>query len=565
MTAISPILKTMDYIQEILFEPSVIQAIIVLSSVCAIGLYLGKIKFFGISLGVTFVFFIGILAGHFGLKINKDMLDFAQNFGLIIFVYALGLQVGPGFFSSLKKGGVKLNIMSLTLIFIGLAFTIVLSWTTNISLSDLMGLLSGAVTNTPMLGAAQQAILQIHPGDTEHVTRMALACAVAYPLGVIGVILAIIILKKMFLKGEDKAIRDRDDKTYVGEYHVSNPAVYGKTIKEIMHPLDMHFVISRAWHDGKVSIPTSDTRIYKNDHLLIISGKSEVDSIKTIFGEQEETDWNRPDIDWNAIDSLLVSRHVLVTNSKMDGVKLGSLRLRNAYGINITRVNRAGINLVASPSLRLQSGDRLTIVGETKAIDNCSKILGNEAKELNNPNLIAIFIGLVLGLLLGAIPVMIPGMSMPIKLGLAGGPIIVGILMGAFGPRFHLTTYTTQSANLMIRQLGITTYLAGLGLASGEHFFDTVFCREGLIWVIIGLALAVVPVLIVGIIAGKFFRVDYAHNVGMLCGSMANPMALNYANTTVKGDEPSVAYATVYPLAIFVRVITAQLVLLIFQ
>lgn len=555
----------MDYIQEIFFEPSVIQAVIVLSLVCAIGLYLGRIKFRGISLGVTFVFFIGILAGHFGLKINSDMLDFAQNFGLIIFVYTLGLQVGPGFFSSLKKGGVKLNLLSMALVAIGLVFTLVLSWTTGISLSDMMGLLSGSVTNTPMLGAAQQAMLQISPDDSEGVARMALACAVAYPLGVIGVIIAIIILRKMFDKDAGKNLRNLEDKTYVGEYHVSNPAVYGKTIKDIMMPLDMHFVISRVWHDGRVSIPASDTKIQKNDHLLIISGKGEVDSIKTIFGEQDETDWNRPDIDWNAIDSLLVSRHVLVTNSKMDGVKLGSLRLRNAYGINITRVNRAGINLVASPSLRLQTGDKLTIVGETKAIDNCSKILGNEAKELNNPNLIAIFIGLVLGLLLGSVPFMIPGMSMPIKLGLAGGPIIVGILMGAFGSRFHLTTYTTQSANLMLRQFGITTYLAGLGLASGEHFFETVFCMEGLLWIVLGLALALIPVLAVGIIAGRFFKVDYARNAGMLCGSMANPMALNYANSTVKGDEPSVAYATVYPLAIFVRVITAQLVLILFS
>ena len=555
----------MDYIQEILFEPSVIQAVIVLSLICATGLYLGRIRILGISLGVTFVFFVGILAGHLGLKINKDMLDFAQNFGLIIFVYTLGLQVGPGFFSSLKKGGVKLNLLSLSLVALGLIFILVLNWTTRMPLSDLMGLLSGSVTNTPMLGAARQALLQMHPDGGENVTRMALACAVAYPLGVIGVILAIIVLKRMFAKDSERSIKNAEDKTYVGEYHVSNPAVFGKTIKEIMLPLDMHFVISRIWHDGKVSIPASDTRIQKNDHLLIISGKSEVDSIMTIFGEQENIDWNRPDIDWNAIDSLLVSRHVLVTNSKMDGVKLGSLRLRNAYGINITRVNRAGINLVASPALRLQSGDRLTIVGEAKAIDNCSKILGNEAKELNNPNLIAIFIGLTLGLLLGSVPFMIPGMGMPIKLGLAGGPIIIGILMGAFGSRFHLTTYTTQSANLMLRQFGITTYLAGLGLASGEHFFETVFCKEGLVWIALGLALAVIPVLITGIIAGKFFKVDYARNAGMLCGSMANPMALNYANSTVKGDEPSVAYATVYPLAIFVRVITAQLILLIFS
>lgn len=556
----------MNWLQETLFQPTVIQAVIVISIVCAIGLYLGRLKFFGISLGVTFVFFVGILAGHFGITVNKDMLAFAQNFGLVIFVYTLGLQVGPGFFSSLKKGGVKLNMLSLGLIFIGLIFTLALHWTFRMPLSDLMGLLSGAVTNTPMLGAAQQALLQVDPGDSESVTRMALGCAVAYPLGVIGVILAIIVLRKLFMKGSSKPSGEgNEDKTYVGEYHVSNPAVFGKTIKEIMLHIDRHFVISRAWHNGKVSIPTSETIINEGDNLLIISGRGDVESIRTIFGEQENIDWNKADIDWNAIDSLLVSRHVLVTNSKMDGVKLGSLRLRNAYGINITRVNRAGINLVASPQLRLQTGDRLTIVGEAKAIDNCGKILGNEAKELNNPNLIAIFIGLTLGLLLGSIPFMIPGMSMPIKLGLAGGPIIIGILMGAFGSRFHLTTYTTQSANLMMRQFGITTYLAGLGIDSGAHFFETVFCAEGLIWVVIGFSLALVPVLITGIAATKFFKVDYAHSVGMLCGSMANPMALNYANTTVSGDEPSVAYATVYPLAIFIRVISAQLVIIIFS
>lgn len=555
----------MNWFLETLTQPTVIQAAIIISAVCALGLYLGKLKFFGISLGVTFVFFIGILAGHFGVRLNKDMLSFAQNFGLIIFVYTLGLQVGPGFFSSLRKGGVKLNMMSLGLIFTGLLCVLAIHWASGMSLSDLMGLFSGSVTNTPMLGAAQQALLQVQPDNSEGVTRMALGCAVAYPLGVIGMILAIIVLRKIFSKqaGEPSG-EGNEDKTYVGEYHVSNPAIFGKTIKEVMQHIDRHFVISRTWHDGKVSIPTSSTPLQKGDHLLVISGKGDVEHIKTLFGEQDSTDWNKPDIDWNAIDSLLVSRHVLVTNNKMDGVKLGSLRLRNAYGINITRVNRAGINLVASPELRLQTGDKLTIVGEAKAIDNCGKILGNEEKELNNPNLIAIFIGLAIGLLLGSIPIMIPGMSMPIKLGLAGGPIIIGILMGAFGHRFHLTTYTTRSANLMIRQFGITTYLAGLGLDSGEHFFETVFCPEGILWIIIGFALAIVPVLIVGLISAKIFKVDYAHNIGMLCGSMANPMALNYANTTVSGDQPSVAYATVYPLAIFMRVITAQIILMIF-
>ena len=325
-----------------------------------------------------------------------------------------------------------------------------------------------------------------------------------------------------------------------------------------------HFVISRIWRNGKVSIPTSDTLLNEHDHLLIISVKSDVENIKTLFGEQENVDWNKEGIDWNAIDSQLISRRIVVSRSKINGVKLGSLRLRNLYGINITRVNRAGIDLLASPDLHLQIGDRLTIVGEANSVNTVGKILGDEIKRLNNPNLLSVFIGISLGLLLGALPISIPGISMPIKLGLAGGPIIVGILMGAFGPRFHLTTYTTMSANLMLRQLGIIIYLAGLGIESGANFFETVFRTEGLLWIGLGFLLTIVPVLIVGYIASQFLKLDYAHNVGMLCGCMANPMALNYANTTVEGDSPSVAYATVYPFSMFIRVISAQLLLMFF-
>ena len=556
----------MNWIQEILCQPSVIQTVIVLSVVSAAGVYLGKLKFFGISLGVTFVFFTGIVASHFGVKVNHDMLAFAQNFGLILFIYTLGLQVGPGFFSSLKKGGVKLNMLSMGVVFLGTLMALVLTWATDIPLSDMMGLLSGAVTNTPMLGAAQQALLQVDPDNAKGATDMALACAVAYPLGVIGVILAIIVLKKVFNVQDSKASpKENATKTYVAEFLVSNPAIFGKSIKEAMHMTDRHFVISRIWRDGKVRIPTSDTLLQKGDQLLVVSVKADVENATALFGEQEyEEDWNKEDIDWNAIDSQLISRRILVTRNKINGVKLGSLRLRNLYGINITRVNRAGIDLLASPDLHLQVGDKLTIVGEANSVNNVGKLLGDEAKRLNKPNLLAIFIGLAVGVFLGAIPLSIPGMSTPVKLGIAGGPIIVGILMGAFGPRIHLTTYTTESANLMMREFGLVIYLAGLGLDSGEHFFETVFRTEGLIWVAIGFALAIVPVLIMGWIATKFCKVDYAHNVGMLCGSMANPMALNYANTTVAGDEPSVAYATVYPLSIFVRVITAQLILLIF-
>ena len=553
----------MNWLQEAFLEPTMVQAVIIISLVSALGLYLGRIKIFGISLGITFVFFAGILAGHLGIVVNKDMLYFAQSFGLILFVYALGLQVGPGFFSSLKKGGVAMNMMGLGVILLGLIMTVGLHWVTGVSLSNMVGLLCGAVTNTPALGAAQQALLQIDPANTKGVTDMALACAVAYPLGVVG--LAIIILRALFADKKQKDLKEqRDTTTYVAEFHVSNPAIYEKSIKDVMKLTDKHFVISRVWRNGKVSIPTSDTLLHEHDHLLIISVKSDVENIKVLFGEQENVDWNKADIDWNAIDSQLISRRIAVTRNRVNGVKLGSLRLRNLYGINITRVNRAGIDLLASPDLRLQIGDRLTIVGEANSVNTVGKILGDEIKRLNNPNLLAVFIGISLGMLLGALPITLPGMSTPVKLGIAGGPIIVGILMGAFGPRFHLTTYTTMSANLMLRQLGIIIYLAGLGIDSGVHFFETVFRAEGLLWIGLGFLLTIVPVLIVGFISSQFFKLDYAHNVGMLCGSMANPMALSYANTTVDGDEPSVSYATVYPLSMFIRVISAQLVLMLF-
>lgn len=557
----------MNWLQDTFLQPTMVQAVAIISIVSAIGIYLGRLKIFGISLGITFVFFTGILAGHLGIEVNKDMLCFAQNFGLIIFVYTLGLQVGPGFFSSLKKGGILLNSIALSVVFLGLLSALILHWTTDVSLPNMIGLLCGAVTNTPALGAAQQALQQVDPTNTRGVTDMALACAVTYPLGVVGVILAIIILKALFHKESLKGAETKDNsaQTYVAEFQVCNPAIYHKSIKEIMSLIDKHFVISRVWRNGKVSIPTSDTTLEEKDHLLVISVKSDVENIKLLFGEQENIDWNKADIDWNAIDSQLISKRIIVTRNRINGVKLGSLRLRNLYGINITRVTRAGIDLLASPDLHLQMGDKLTIVGEANSVNNVGKILGDEIKRLREPNILAIFIGLTFGVVIGSIPISIPGMSMPIKLGIAGGPIIVGILMGAFGPRLHLTTYTTQSANLMVRQLGIVVYLAGLGLESGVHFFETVFRAEGLLWIGLGFALTIVPVLIIGYIASRFFQISYAKNVGMLCGSMANPMALNYANSTVNGDEPSVAYATVYPLSMFVRVISAQLVILLFQ
>ena len=556
---------SMNWFKELLTTPDFIQAVLVISLICGTGLTFGKIKLFGVSLGATFVFFTGIIAGHFGLSVNPDMLAALQNFGLILFIYALGVQVGPGFFASLKKGGFRLNMLAILLMVTGTILMLVLHWTTGVNLADMMGLFSGAVTNTPMLGAAQQALLQTDPGAANEANNMAMACAVGYPFGLIGMVLCVVILQKLTApKRNKKQILGRSDNTFITEYVVSNPEIFNKSIQNIRSTADCQFVISRIWKDGQVIIPTGETIIEENEHILVISGKNDVGSLTRLFGPQENVDWNKKDIDWNAIDSQLVSRKVLVTKSEINGKKLGDLRLRNSFGINITRVNRAGIDLLPSRSLRLQLGDRLTIVGEARSIENAALILGNEAKQLRTPNLTSIFTGIVIGLILGSIPFVIPGMSVPVKLGIAGGPIIVGILMGAFGPRFHLATYMSQSANLMLRQLGLTIYLAGLGLSAGARFFSTVFSVEGLMWVAISCALAIIPVLITGLFASRIFKTDYAENIGMLCGGMANPIALNFANSTTEGDEPAVAYATVYPISMFLRVISAQIIMLAF-
>lgn len=604
----------MSWFLDLFRQQTFIQAIVVLSLICAVGLLCNKIKIKGVSLGVTFVFFAGIVAGHLGLGIDPQMLSLAQNFGLILFVYSLGVQVGPSFFPSLKKGGIKLNLLAFGVLVLGTGLCLGLGALCGVSVPVSMGLLSGAVTNTPMLGAAQQALLDSNPGAVNVSNEMAMACAVGYPFGVVGVILCVIILKAAFQKKSSQPIDNHDNPTFVTEFRVSNPAIFGKTIKEIMHGLPFHLVVSRVWKfaseedykaaseggrmigdnikegnisewgtkeasatvgkneaeiiiprkvEGKVIIPNGDTVLEEGEHLLVLCKEREKGLAEKLFGEVVDKDWNKKDIDWNAIDGQLVSRHVLVTKAKVNGAKLGDLHLRNTYGINITRVNRAGIDILPSSSLRLQMGDRLTIVGQSQAIERVAGVLGNQVKELRNPNLFSLFVGIILGLVLGSIPLALPGMSVPIKLGIAGGPIVVGILMGAFGPRLHIMTYTTHSASLMLRQLGLTVYLAGLGLSAGPGFFETVFRPEGLLWIGISVALAVVPVLIIGFIAGKACRTEYATNVGMLCGAMANPIALNYALSTVDDDEPSVAYATVYPICIFLRVISAQLIILL--
>lgn len=552
----------MNWLNSIFIDHSVVQAVIVIGMISAIGLALGKISIYGVSLGVTFVFFAGIAAGHFGLSIDPQMLNYAESFGLIVFVYALGLQVGPGFFGSFRKGGMTLNLLALAVILVGTAMTLMFHYTTGVSLPDMVGILSGAVTNTPALGAAQQTLKQMHMDAADP----ALGCAVTYPFGVVGVILGVILLRKLFPRriAENQPEEDKAKHTFIAGFAVRNPGIFGKNIKEVAQLASYHFVISRLWRNGKVTIPTSDVVLQEGDHLLVITTEAEVEALSILFGEEEKTDWNKQDIDWNAIDSQLISQRIVITRSEINGKKLGSLKLRNHYGINITRIYRAGVQLLPTSELVLQLGDKLTVVGEAAAISNVEKVLGNRIISLKEPNLIAVFVGIVLGLALGAIPFSIPGVSFPVKLGIAGGPIIVGILLGAFGPRVHMITYTTRSANLMLRGLGLSMYLACLGLDAGAHFFETVFRAEGLLWIALGFAITLLPVLLVAIVALKWMKIDFGSLSGMLCGSMANPMALNYVNATVEGDNPAVSYATVYPLSMFIRVILAQLVLMLF-
>lgn len=551
----------MAYFSTLFLEHSALQAIIVLSLISAVGVLLGRVRLFGISLGTAFIFFVGILAGHFGLTIDPAMLHYAESFGLVLFVYALGLQVGPGFFASMRTSGVRLLIPSVAVLLIGTLLAIGLAYGCGVSIPDMAGILCGATTNTPALGAAQQTLAQLGL-DT---SGAALSCALTYPLGVVGVILAIIFLRRCFVRPTDLAGPDSEHRKniFIASYRLTNPAVFGKSVAELAAESHHHFVISRMWRDGHVSIPTSEKRLAANDILMVITTPQEADALRLIFGEQEAKDWNAENIDWNKIDSQLISQRILVTRPEINGKRLSSLRLRNNYGINISRVYRSGVQLLATPDLILQLGDRLTVVGEAEDIKNVEKILGNAVKSLNEPNLVSVFVGIILGLIVGAIPLSIPGISVPVKLGLAGGPILVGILIGTFGPRLHMITYTTRSANMMLRALGLDLYLACLGLDSGAHFFETVVRPEGALWLGLGVMITFVPVVLVGVAALRWIRLDFGSISGLLCGSMANPMALGYANDTIEGDNPSVAYATVYPVCMFLRVILIQLVLML--
>ena len=557
----------MNWINELIWGQGVGHSILLLSFVIALGIQLGKIKIFGVSLGITFVLFVGIIMGHFGITINPHVIHFFQEFGLILFVYSVGMQVGPGFFSSFRQGGITLNMLACGVIFLGVLTTIVIHYVTNIPMPTMVGILSGAVTNTPGLGAAQQAFSDMH-GVSDNSIPM--GYAVAYPLGVIGIILSTIIIRYVFrvsFQKENEMLEKEDNSHANGAIPISlvvkNPAIFNKKVREISSLLEHRdFVISRIWRDNdkKIEMVSADTVLQENDKVFVITTEQDAETLKIFIGEAIDMERKQ----WIRMESHFINRRILITKPELNGKHLGDLKLRKLYGINITRINRAGVDLVAKPNLTLQVGDRVNVVGTEASIANVEKVLGNSLKRLNEPNLIAIFVGIALGIFLGSIPMTFPGIPQPIKLGLAGGPLIVAILISRFGYHYKLITYTTQSANFMLREVGIAMFLACVGLRAGDGFVDTIINDGGFAWIGYGVIITMLPLLTIGFIARYFFKINYFTLMGLIAGSTTDPPALAYSNQTAGNDAPSVGYATVYPLTMFLRVLTAQLLILFF-
>lgn len=555
----------MEWLIELITGTSIAHSILVMALVISIGLLLGKVKIFGISLGTTWILFFGIFLGHIGLQVDENILHFLKEFGLILFIYSIGMQVGPSFFSSFKQGGITLNILASGVVLLGVLVTYIIHLVTGLPIATMVGILSGAVTNTPGLGAAQQTYTDVM-GTTD--PTIATAYAVAYPLGVVGIILSIVLFRYIFKVNfaKENSTLDGNDASKMTEAHmyslqVMNPSIFGKNIREVKRLIDKEFVISRVLYakTGVLDVPQTKTILEENDKILVVSNLKNIDVIEAFIGQRIDMDRS----EWNKLDSQLVSRRISITKPAINGRSIGSLKLRNLFGINITRVNRAGVDLIADSRLQLQLGDRVTVVGSEESIANVEKFLGNSLKRLREPNLISIFIGIALGVLLGSIPFMIPGVPQPVKLGLAGGPLIVAILISKFGPKYKLITYTTMSANLMLREIGIALFLACVGLGAGENFVETVV-NGGYKWVGYGVIITVVPLLVIGTIGRKVYKLNYFTLMGLIAGSMTDPPALSYANATAGNDMPAVSYATVYPLTMFLRVITAQLLILLF-
>lgn len=556
--------SVISWLQEMFLIPSGTQTIIILSIVSGIGLLLGRMRIASISLGVTFVFFVGILFAHFGVQTVESMTSFIQSFGLALFVYALGVEVGPSFFPSLKSKGIGYNLQGIFLLVITYIMVIVIHYSLGISMGNILGVMSGAATNTPVLAAVQSTLQSLHPTEPKLGADAAMATAVTYPFGVVGVILSLALLFRI-APTTSKTEKSEFRAAYIAEFEILTEGLCGHTVKDIVQNTKKHFIISRIWRKDELLLPSSTTQLYKHDHILVLCHQEDAEELGAFFGKRDDQqDWNRPDINWDAIDARLNSKRIIITNPKLNGVKLGTLKLRNKYSLNITRIDRAGVELLASPDLYLQTGDRLVVVGEAGAVSQVEKLMGNSIQTLDKPRLVSFFLGLALGCLLGSIPLFIPGMSIPLKLGLAGGPIVMGILIGAFGARLKVSTFMTNSATQLIKQIGLVLYLAGLGLSTGGHFADTLLNGDGLLWLGLGALITVGPILISGGINIFILKKGYAETAGMLCGSVANPFALDYAVDITESRNCSVAYATVYPVIMFLRIISAQILLILF-
>ena len=545
-----------------LWGGGVAHSVLILSLVIAFGIMLAKIKVARVSLGTTWILSVGVVFGHFDMTLNEHLLHFMKEFGLILFVYSIGLQVGPGFFSAFKKGGLTLNLLAMLVVFLGVVITIILHFVTGTPITTMVGILSGAVTNTPGLGAAQQANSDLNGIDAPEI---ALGYAVAYPLGVVGIILSLIALKYILrINTKTEEAEAERGLGHIQEltvrpisFEIRNEAIDGKKIKDIRPLMNRDFVISRVqYHDGQgTELANSDTVLHLNDKILVISTPKDIEAISVFFGKQI-------DMQWEQLDKKLISRRILITKPELNGKMLSQLKIRNNFGASITRVNRSGVDLVAAPQLQLQMGDRVTIVGSELAVSHAEKVLGNSMKRLDHPNLIPIFLGIALGCILGSTPFVFPGIPQPVKLGLAGGPLIVSILISRFGPQYKMITYTTMSANLMLREIGISLFLACVGLGAGKGFVETVIYDGGYVWVGYGVIITIVPLLIAGLVGRYVFKLNYYTLIGVLGGSTTNPPALAYSNDLTSCDAPAVGYATVYPLTMFLRVLTAQILIL---
>lgn len=555
---------------ELIFGTGIAHTILLFALVIATGIYLGRFKFKSISIGSTWILFVGILLSHFGFRGDPHILAFMKDFGLILFVFSIGLQVGPGFFHTFRKGGVTLNLLAVTMVVLAVVVTVVLHFVTGEDLRIMTGVMSGAVTNTPGLGAAQQTLSDAmtaegiaQPQVSAASSSLASAYAVAYPIGVLGVIMLLILFKAVFKVDLEKEKQALDDESASGNnairasYEVCNPAIFGMTVGALIKEDGGRFVISRIDKGGEIQTPGPSTLLEEGDKVLVITSQPYEEPVKILFGKEVSI----PFSDWISHESSLVARKITITKSSMTGKSLRTLNVRSVYGVTVTRVIRAGVELVAGPNLYLQMGDILLVVGSEENIDKVARLFGNKASRLSHPNLVPIFFGIVLGIIFGSIPIRFPGVPQPVKLGLAGGPLIVAILLGYFGPKLKITTYTTASANMMLREIGISFFLAAVGLGAGENFISSIV-NGGYWWILYGALITIIPIVCVCLIARLVFKLNFYQICGLVTGSTTNPPVLAFAQDAYGTDYTSVNYATVYPLSMFMRVLAAQLLIL---